>query len=62
MPSRLIPRLLVVFTQQLEILVSMMFNISILVYYMQLISSQMVDVSGPLLRRARSLLLISSQH
>ena len=40
----------------------MIFNISVLVYYMQLISSQRVDVSGPLLRRAHGLLLISSHH
>ena len=40
----------------------MIFNISVLLYYMQLISSKKVHVSGPLLRKARSLLLISSHH
>ena len=37
----------------------MIFNISVLLYYMQLISSKKVHVSGLLLR---SLLLMSSHH
>ena len=40
----------------------MIFNVSVLVYYFELISRKKAHVSGPLLRRALSLLLISNHH
>ena len=50
----------ILFFQALE--QSMIFNVSVLVYYFELISRKKAHVSGPLLRRARSLLLISNHH